>query len=183
MGDVPTDADVIARVLEGDTEAFGTLVDRYQNEFAAYAKYMTGSEDEAADVIQESLVRAYKWLRRCNDRGKFKGWFFRIVSNQCKTRLTRWKRRPVESLAGAASYEAAQDDPHGNAEAADLRGRVYEALHELPTDQREALVLRYVDGLGVVEMAELLRVSVSAVKMRLLRGRAVLRERLRGIVP
>jgi RNA polymerase sigma-70 factor (ECF subfamily) len=89
----------------------------------------------------------------------------------------------MESLSGAAAQEAAPENPHGDAEAADLRRRVHEALQELPAEQREALVLRYVEGLGVGEMAEFLRVSVSAVKMRLLRGRAVLRERLEGVIP
>lgn len=179
MSDSPTDAEVIARVLDGDTEVFGLLVDRYQNEFAAYAKYMTGSAEEAADIIQESLVRAFKSLRRCQDRMNFKGWLFRIVSNQCKTHLARRKRRPTESLSEDL---LAPQDPGSEAEAADVRRRVHLALQELPTDQREALVLKYVKGLSLPEMARLLKASASALKMRLLRGRSALREKLEGVV-
>jgi RNA polymerase sigma-70 factor (ECF subfamily) len=178
-----SDADVIGRVLDGDVEAFAILVDRYQDEFAGYAKYMTGSLDDAADIIQESLVRAYKALRRCGDRANFKGWLFRIVSNQCKTHLARRKRRNVESLSDRADDLHAPEDSGGSAEAADVRRRVHEALQELPTDQREALVLKYVEGLSLPEMAQLLHTSISALKMRLLRGRSALRETLREVIP
>jgi RNA polymerase sigma-70 factor (ECF subfamily) len=179
MSDSPTDAEVIARVLDGDTEDFGLLVDRYQNDFAGYAKYMTGSAEEAADIIQDSLVRAFKSLRRCQDRMNFKGWLFRIVSNQCKTHLARRKRRPTESLS---EDFLAPEDPGSEAETADVRRRVHQALQELPTDQREALVLKYVEGLSLPEMARLLKASASALKMRLLRGRSALREKLEGVV-
>lgn len=181
IGQAPSDAEVIGRVLGGDTEAFAILVDRYQNTFAGYAKYMTGSLDEAADIVQESLVRAYNALGRCQDRANFKSWLFRIVTNQCKTYLARRKRRPTESLDERDDLRA-EEDPSGDAEAAEARRRVHEALQELPVDQREALVLKYVQGLSIPEMAETLKTSVAALKMRLLRGRGALRERLGDLI-
>ncbi len=182
MSDSATDAEVIARVLDGDTERFAILVDRYQDEFARYAKYMTGSEDDAADVIQESLVRAYRSLRRCKDRANFKGWLFRIVSNQCKTHLARRRRRLVGPLSEEAADVASSDDPSADAEAGDVRRKVHQALQALPTDQREALVLKYVEGLSLPEMAEILSASVAALKMRLLRARRELLAKLQGVV-
>ncbi len=182
MRDSPTDAEVIARVLEGDTERFAILVDRYQDEFARYAKYMTGSEDDAADVIQESLVRAYRSLRRCKDRANFKGWLFRIVTNQCKTHLARRRRRPVAPLSEEAADVASAEDPSADAEAAEVRGKVHQAMQALPTDQREALVLKYVEGLSLPEMAEILSASVAALKMRLLRARRALLAKVQGVV-
>jgi|SRR5712692_5230491 len=182
MSDSPTDADVIASVLDGDTERFGILVERYQDEFARYAKYMTGSEDEAADIIQESLVRAYRSLQRCKDRANFKGWLFRIVSNQCKSHLARRRRRTLERLSEEAATVPALEDPGADAEAADVRRKVHQALQELPTDQREALVLKYVEGLSLPEMAEILSASVSALKMRLMRARRELLAKLPGVV-
>lgn len=176
----PTDAEIIQQVLDGDVEAFGVLVDRYQEEFAAYAKYMTGSEDEAADVVQESLVRAFRSLRRCRERASFKSWLFRIVSNQCKTYLQR-RRRRTEVLAGTEQDAAAPDDSTAEVEAEELRHQVHQALQDLPADQREALVLRYVEGLGVQEIAVVVGAGVSAVKMRLLRAREALRDRFEGV--
>lgn len=178
----PTDAEVIAGVLAGDTERFGVLVDRYQDEFARYAKFMTGSEDEAADVIQESLIRAYRSLRRCGDPQNFKGWLFRIVSNQCKTAVARRRRRGLESLSEEAAEVPSPEDPGGDAEAADVRRKIHRALQELPAEQREALVLKYVEELSLPEMARLLSSTVSALKMRLLRGRRELLAKLEGVV-
>ena len=178
-----TDAEVIESVLAGDIDRFGLLVDRYQDEFARYAKYMTGSEDEAADVIQESLVRAYRSLRQCGDRANFKGWLFRIVSNQCKTHLAKRRRRRLEPLSDEATQVPSPADPEAETEGADVRWRVHQALQQLPTDQREALVLKYVEGLSLPEMAQALSASVSALKMRLLRGRRELLAKLEGVVP
>lgn len=181
MSDGPTDSEIIGRVLDGDTDLFGVLVDRYGNEFARYAKYMIGSADEAADVIQESLVRAFRSLRRCQDRTNFKGWLFRIVSNQCKTHITRRRRRSLESLDAATEIPAVEN-PVADAEAADLQRRVREALEELPREQREALVLKYIEGLSLPEMAEALSVSVPALKMRLLRARRELLAKVQGVL-
>jgi RNA polymerase sigma-70 factor (ECF subfamily) len=74
----------------------------------------------------------------------------------------------------------ARDDPEGDAVAADLRRVVREAVNRLPADQREALILKYVHALGVSEIADLLAVSVSALKMRLLRARRALLQELEG---
>lgn len=183
MSEGPTDAEVIATVLAGDTDRFGLLVDRYQDEFARYAKYMTGSADEAADVIQESLVRAYRSLRRCGDRANFKGWLFRIVSNQCKTHLAKRRRRRMEPLSDEAIQVPSPADPEADAQGADVRRKVHDALQRLPTDQREALVLKYVEGMSLPEMAQALSASISALKMRLLRGRRELLTKLQGVVP
>lgn len=181
MRENPTDGTVIERVLSGDTESFGFLVDRYQDEFVAYAQYMIGSADDAADIAQESFVRAYKSLRRCKDPARFKGWLFRIVSNQCKTHLARRRRHHQESLSVAADVLADGDAPDMAAETAELSRQVHEALQQLTVDQREAIVLKYVHGLSLSEIAKVSSTTLPALKMRLLRGREALRERLQGV--
>lgn len=180
MHESPSDAEVIERVLAGDAEAFGVLVDRYLDEFTAYARYMTGSADEAADVVQESLVRAYKALRRCKEPERFKAWLFRIVSNQCRTQLARRRRRRQESLSRVDNMPGG-DRSDAAVESSEVRRKVHEALQQLPVEQREALVLKYVHGKTLPEMAELLSVTLSALKMRLLRGREALREKLNEV--
>lgn len=182
MGPNPPDAEVVARVLRGDLEAFALLVDRYQDEFTAYAKHMTGSADEAADIVQESLVRAYRSLRRCGDPDRFKGWLFRIVSNQCKTHVTRRKRREKERIDDVAYALRSPHEADADAREAELRQQLEDALQELPSDQREALVLKYIQELSIEEMAEMVGASSSALKMRLKRGREALREKLEGVV-
>lgn len=175
-----TDGAVVRRVLKGDVEAFGILVDRYQNEYAAYARYMTGSLDEAADIMQESFVRAYKSLSKCRDPDAFNGWLFQIVSNQCKTHLRRVRRRSTMPLSEAHGHPA-PDDPGAKVEGSDRRQWVYQALLQLPPERREILVLKYVEELSVSEIGFRLSISPSAVKMRLLRARDALRDQFAGV--
>ena len=182
MGPGPTDAEIIGRVMEGDTEAFGLLVDRYQGDCVAFAQHMTGSADDSADVVQESLVRAFKSLGRCRDRDRFRGWLFRIVSNQCKSHLARSQQRRHEPLE-AVDVPAADLPPDAALEADEARARIRRALDALPTNHREALVMKYVTGLSLPEMSEALEVSVPALKMRLLRARHGLRQLLTEVVP
>ncbi|MCG6987526.1 MAG: sigma-70 family RNA polymerase sigma factor [Gemmatimonadetes bacterium] len=182
MGDTPPDAVVVARVLDGDVEAFALLVDRYQDEFTAYAKHMTGSADDAADIVQESLVRAYRSLRRCGDPTRFKGWLFRIVSNQCKTHVTRRARRRRDHLDDVADDIASPYEADSAARRAELRSELEAGLQQLPADQREALVLRYIHDFSLREMTEVAGASIPALKMRLKRGREALREKLEGAV-
>jgi len=180
MVDNTSDAAVVARVLGGDVEAFALLVDRYQDEFTAYATHMTGHADEAADIVQESLVRAYRSLRRCGDPTRFKGWLFRIVSNQCKTHVTRRKRRKKDRLEDLPEEIPSSHEADAAARKAELRGQLQTALDQLPADQREALVLKYIQEFSLLEMTELLGASPSALKIRLKRGREALRVELEG---
>jgi RNA polymerase sigma-70 factor (ECF subfamily) len=181
----PGDAEVIERVLAGDVNAFELLVKRYERDSFMYAKYMTGNSDDAADVVQESFVRAFRALRRCNDRERFKGWLFRIVSNQCKTLLARRRRQRADPIEALVNEPAARENPGVEAEAADVRSKVLRALDRLSPEQREAFILRYVHGLEMDEIAKALDVSMPALKMRLKRGRDALRELLaaEGVTP
>ncbi len=180
MGEDVPDAAVIARVRAGDVEAFAVLVDRYQDEFTAYAKHMTGSADDAADIVQESLVRAYRSLGRCGDPARFKGWLFRIVSNQCKTYVARRAHRGRNRLDDVADVLAAPHEADSETREAELKLRLEEALLQLPAEQREALVLRYIHDLSIAEMTQVAGASIPALKMRLKRGREALRARLDG---
>lgn len=179
----PSDADVVAQVLAGDREAFSLLVDRYQDEFTAYARRMTGSVDDAADIVQDSFVRAYSSLARCRDPAKFKGWLFRIVTNQCKTHLSKRSRRKTWPMSSVKPLAVpAEGTPQDEAEARDMRRKLHEALRALTDEQREALILKYLHGLSLDEIAELLSATVPAVKMRLKRGREALRAQLDGVM-
>ncbi len=174
-----SDGALVAQVLSGHRNAFGTLVDRYQDQMLAYVRHMGFGEAEACDVVQDSFVRAFRHLGRCGDRDRFAGWLFKIVSNLCRTAGSTNARRRTEPL-----------DPHGptlvselpgpdeQMEASWTRDRVRTALDTVPPDQREALVLMYLLGHSVTEIEGLTGASRSAVKMRLKRGREALKREL-----
>lgn len=170
-----SDADVVARVLSGDREAFGTLVDRHQDRMIAYTRHMGFGPDEAMDIVQDGFVRAFRHLRRCGDPERFGGWLFRIVSNLCRTAATRTARKKAEPLEEhEPGLRSELPGPEERLDDSLTRDRVREALDEVPADQREALVLMYLEGYSVAEIEEMTGASSSAVKMRLKRGRDAL---------
>ncbi len=178
-GTSPTDGEVVSRVLNGDRDAFRLLVRRHQDMLFAHALRMTGQGDVAADVVQASLIKAYTRLDRCRNPEKFGGWAFRIVANQCKDYLKNVRRRNVD-LDSVEPVAAEEDDPSDDLERSELRRRLDAALATLPADQREAFVMKHEEGRSYEEMAELLAVSVGALKMRVHRAREALVERLEG---
>jgi RNA polymerase sigma-70 factor (ECF subfamily) len=168
------DGDVVQRVLGGETELFRVLVERYRHEFGRYAISLVGDEDSAQDAMQEAFIRAFDSLGSCRDPQRFKAWFFRILTNQCHN--VRSRRRREVSLDG---FDApARDRTDADVEQDELRRAIDAALGDLTPEQREAFVMKHVDGRSYEEIAELLHTGVDALKMRVYRARDSLRRRL-----
>lgn len=172
------DAVIVERVVRGEREAFGGLVERHYDRCVRLAAHLLGNREDAEDAVQESFLRAYRHLARYQERERFGAWLARIVVNQCRTQLAR--RRTEEARAGAGAADradassAASDDAHP-AERAFLRDEIRRALARLPADQREAVVLKLAEDFTYEEMAAITGAGVSALKMRVQRGCARLR--------
>jgi RNA polymerase sigma-70 factor (ECF subfamily) len=168
------DGDLVRAVLAGDVERYGILVERYRIEFARYALALLGDPDAAADAMQEAFIRAYDALADCREPERFRAWFFRILANQCRTALARRKQRgDLDRLELPAKERT--DEP---LERRELRDALAAALARLTDEQREAFVMKHVDGRSYEEMAELLGAGVDALKMRVYRARDALRAAL-----
>ena len=176
FADAP-DADVIARILAGDGDAFGILVRRHEAGLLRFATRMLGSPDAAADAVAEALIRAYRHLASLDDPTRFRTWLYRIVANRCKSHLGRRSAQRV-SLEEAAPVP----DPHdGEAELerAEQLGLVERALRTLSSEKREAFLLKHVEGLSYEEMAALTGERIPTLKMRVHRAREALLEALK----
>ncbi len=174
-----SDSALVAQVLSGHRDAFGTLVERYQDQMLTYVRHMGFGEAEACDLVQDAFVRAFRHLGRCGEPDRFAGWLFKIVSNLCRTAGSRNSRRRSESLESHRSTLASElPGPDDQLEANWAKERVHAALDTVPSDQREALVLMYLQGHSVKEIEELTGASRSAIKMRLKRGREALKREL-----
>jgi RNA polymerase sigma-70 factor (ECF subfamily) len=177
--DTSADALVVERVLAGDVEAFAILVERYRDRCARYVMHMLGNREDAEEVLQDAFVRAYRSLSRCEDPARFGAWLFRILVNRCRTAGARRARRFQTFLSDdAALMNASEEHP---AEQGAWREEIDRALAQLRPEQREAFLLKYVEGLGYDEMADLTGVGVSALKMRVLRACDRLRELLKEV--
>lgn len=174
----PGDGQLVGQALRGDAEAFRLLVERYRPEFARYAAALCGDPDTAADAMQEAFIRAYDALAQCRHPERFKGWFFRILTNQCHNHRNR-KRAHVPLEAVTAPADERTDD---GARRSELRAAIEAALDELTPEQREAFILKHVEGRSYAEMADLLGTGEDALKMRVYRARDALKQRLEAYV-
>jgi RNA polymerase sigma-70 factor (ECF subfamily) len=161
------DAALVSRVLAGEKEAYGILMDRYRDRFGRYATHLLGDRHEAEDVLQDTFVRGYRFLTQCEDPDRFGAWLFRILVNRCRTAHgTRRRSGPVLALEDepnlAARGSAAEDTA--------WRDEIQRALARLPADQREAFLLKYVEDLSYEEMETITGVRMSALKMRVKRA-------------
>jgi RNA polymerase sigma-70 factor, ECF subfamily len=171
------DGEIVCRVLSGDEETFGVLVDRHQGLLFRQAYALVHDSDAAADLVQDAFVRAYRDLRRCREPERFRAWVFTILRNGCRDYLKDIRRRSLPLETHGIDLPSG-DDPLRDAENEEFHRRVVDALAELPEAQREAFLLRHVEGLSYEEMAGTLGTAVSALKMRVLRARHALVSRL-----
>ncbi|HVH09205.1 MAG TPA: sigma-70 family RNA polymerase sigma factor [Gemmatimonadales bacterium] len=165
----PSDAEVVARVLGGDREAFGLVVRRYEAGLLRFATRMLGSRDAAADAVAESLVRAYRHLASCREPARLRTWLYRIVANRCKSHLAR---RPVGDVSlDEAAPVADPTDNSAALERTEQLALVERALATLSPEKREAFVLKHVEGLSYEEMAAVTGERIPTLKMRVHRAR------------
>lgn len=178
----PSDAAVVARVRAGDREAYRILVRRYQDGLYRHALRMIGHADAAADLVQGALVKAYSHIHRCRDPERFGAWLFRILANRCKDHLKSRRRRDVSLDSVDMPTARSAENPALDAERLELRELLGRALEKLPHIQREAFLLKHVEGLSYEEISERLDVSIPALKMRVLRAREALRAQLEEVL-
>ena len=163
-----TDAELVRSTLDGDTRAFTELVDRHAPACLRYATRMLGDRADAEDVAQESFLRAHRALASYDQGQPFRTWLFAILINRCRTamgrRAKRERRFVVDADAGSLSF--ASDDSRSF----ELRNEIEWAAASLPAEQREAFLLRHVEGLSYEEMSQATGAGVSALKMRVKRA-------------
>jgi RNA polymerase sigma-70 factor (ECF subfamily) len=173
-----TDAALIADVLEGDLDAFAVLSRRYRDRYARFAVRMLGSAEDADDVLQLAFIRAFRSLAQCEDPSRFGAWLHRIVINECRTNLARRARRERRMVTDQAALDRAWTSHPSDATA--MLDEIQHALGQLPCEHREAFVLKHVEDLSYEEISDLTGVGVSALKMRVKRACARLRDLLEG---
>ena len=168
-------AAVLARARQGDSEAFRELVERHGRSVFRLAYRMTGNEQDAEDVVQESFLRAYRQLGRFESRANFGTWLYRIVSN-CAVDLMRAKQARHDQARGDSLDEAAQlpagdlPGPERMAQSAEIDRRVQDALSELSPLERAAFTLRHYEGRSIEEIGAALNLGTSAAKHSVFRA-------------
>ncbi len=184
---IPDDAQLVARSLKQDHEAFGQLIDRHASAIVNLAYRMVGNRAEAEDLAQEAFLTAFKALPMFRADSKFSTWLYRIAANKCKDWLR--SKRPgqgpydVDADEVLDLYVAEERTPEQLLSQQQVGQELEQAIQRLPPLYREAFVLKHVEGLSYEEMEEILGVSGDTLKMRVYKGRLQLSRDLTALNP
>ena len=184
-----TDAAFVAKARSGDADAFRVLVERHSRALFRLAFRMTGNEQDAEDVVQESFLRAYRQLGKFDERASFGTWLYRIAAN-CSLDLVRSRKRRSEQLAPAdpemedpvVSLPSPAPSPERAALSSEVRDRVAEAMNGLSATERTAFVLRHFEGMCIEEVSRVLDCQPGAAKHSVFRAVQKLRRALEPLV-
>jgi RNA polymerase sigma-70 factor (ECF subfamily) len=178
-----TDAVLVQRARDGEYAAFEALFERHRTLVYRFAYQMTGKRDDAEDMVQEAFVRAYQHLARYRDEAKFTTWLLRIVTNLCTDQARMSNRRNAleqQEAAGALDWMTlgSHDDPVENLEGDRRKLALRKALAALPLHHRTMIVLRDLEERDYPDIAAIVGCTVGGAKLRVLRARRALRDRI-----
>ena len=189
MDSLDSDADLITRIKRDEPQAFDLFVERYGSRIYGFGMRVCGEHEDARDVLQDTLLQAYRSLKRLDEPRALRSWLYRVVSNACLMKRRKRAGQPereisLDELMPDGADDAQREIPdHGElqdraAERAEVRKVVREAIRDLPPDYRVVLVLRDMEELTTKDTAAALELPESTVKMRLHRARLAVRDRL-----
>ena len=170
----PTDDEIVQRVRGGDAHAYRILLERHYPKALRFGIRMLGNRADAEEAVQDAFTRAYRSLARYEARDRFDAWLMQILVNRCRTAGARNQRRERTFV----SYDVVEDFVAADDGPAEPRVELQRALALLTDEEREALLLKYLDDRTYEDMATLTGSGVSALKMRVKRAR----ERLQGLL-
>ena len=184
-----TDLAFVAKARGGDTDAFRVLVERHSRPLFRLAFRMTGNQQDAEDVVQDSFLRAYRQLGKFDERASFGTWLYRIAVN-CSLDLVRSRKRRSEHMAPVdsemedpvLSLPAQDPTPDRLAISGEVRERVAEAMNELSASERTAFVLRHFEGMCIEDVSQVLGCQPGAAKHSVFRAVQKLRRALEPLV-
>jgi len=183
------DRELIRRCQAGDESAFECLVTKYQRDLLHIVSWNVGSAAEAEDIVQEVLCKVYFSLRKFDNERPFYPWLRRVAINQCFDELRRVRRRKILRFTELSEQEARtlerfmanhQEDlsSTSSSSADELRSLMQKILERLPEKQKMALVLRDLKQVSYEEMADIMKCSKQAVRLKVFRARARLRTQI-----
>jgi RNA polymerase sigma factor (sigma-70 family) len=187
MSDAKTldDAHLVGLVLDGNREAFGQLVARYQSPLCALAYSACGNISQSEDLAQETFIIAWRKLSDLKEPAKFKSWLYAIARNLINNIFRQRIRNPLEAaepLDESLTATATVSNPTEQAISKEEEGILWRSLEHIPEAYREPLILFYREHQSIERVAEIMDLSEEATRQRLSRGRKLLHERVIAFV-
>jgi len=185
-----TDHRLIAQFKEGSMEAMEAIVDRYENRIFTFGLKMCGQLQDAEDITQDTFLNAFKYLDSFREETKLKNWLFKLAATACIRKRRKKKCEPDHELSLETSFANEDgsfgtydipdwsDEPSNNVLQAEMKNVINQSIKALPHKYRLVFNLRDIEGFSTKETAEILEISIEAVKTRLHRARTALREKI-----
>lgn len=184
------DTHLITECKQGNKSAFDTLVVKYQDRVFNVVYRLTGDENLACDLVQDTFINAYRGLKNFKEHSTFFTWLFRIAVNTANNSRRKRMRNRVVSISKFqgenedGSFDPASDekDPSQKAEESEQTIIVQQAISSLEEPYKTAIVLRDIEGLSYEEMQEILECPIGTVRSRIHRARNLVKEKLEAIL-
>ncbi len=186
MSEREIDQALVVRVQQGDKKAFDLLVLKYQLRVSKLVSRFLRNQSDVPDVVQESFIKAYRALPNFRGESAFYTWLYRIAINTAKNHLVAQSRKnPANSIDvqdaedyGASEWLKEYASPEREALAAELEITIHQAMADLPSDLREAITLREIEGLSYEDIAAVMDCPIGTVRSRIFRAREAIDSKL-----
>jgi len=190
MSERVIDQELVVRVQQGDKKAFDLLVLKYQLRVSKLVSRFLRNQSDVPDVVQEAFIKAYRALPNFRGESAFYTWLYRIAINTAKNHLVAQARKsPVNSIDvqdaedyGASEWLKEYASPEREALAAELEVTIHQAMGDLPSDLREAITLREIEGLSYEDIAAVMDCPIGTVRSRIFRAREAIDGKLAPIL-
>lgn len=185
-----SDENLVDQALDGDREAFGSLVERHQRGLVHYLFRLTGSRDGATDLAQDVFIRVFQSLDAFDPRYRFTTWLYRIASNCAIDHFRKRQPRtfslsqvgPDDDDGSEPTLPGTDPSPHDMLRLRELESRLEASIRDLPRGYRQLILLRHRQHLRYDEIARVTHLPIGTVKNRLFRAREILRRRLADLL-
>ena len=190
MSEREIDQELVGRVQQGDKKAFDLLVLKYQLRVSKLVSRFLRNQSDVPDVVQDAFIKAYRALPNFRGDSAFYTWLYRIAINTAKNHLVAQSRKsPANSIDvqdaedyGASEWLKEYASPEREALTAELEKTIHQAMGDLPSDLREAITLREIEGLSYEEIAAVMDCPIGTVRSRIFRAREAIDSKLEPIL-
>ena len=185
------DQKLVEKAQRGDKKAFGMLVEKYQRRLNRLLSRMVRDQSEIEDIVQDSFIKAYRAINNFRGDSAFYTWLYRIGINTAKNHLVKLGKRPKAmnevDIEEIENFEDAPDlrnheTPESTMMSSEIVASVNQTIEALPSELREAISLREMDGLSYEEIADLMNCPIGTVRSRIFRAREVIAEKLKPLI-
>jgi len=173
---------IATRIQQGNTDALGILIDRYETKLKRYGMRFLAYDDDIEDAVQEIFIKAYKNIQSFDANRKFSSWIYRIAHNEFINHIRLHARDPLPFLDFEVDtlipHPFSDDTPESDLEKKETKELMDKALKKLSPKYREILLLFYYEELSYEEIADILRIPKTTVGVRLNRAKKELKKHL-----